>query len=259
MTGSQTEGARGSILYVDDDPAMLELVTRILEIEGYRVAGAGNGDEMRGLLEKGNVDLVLLDLMLPGEDGLTLARAIRAESDVPVVIVSGRNDVIDKVVGLEVGADDYVTKPFHPRELTARISTVLRRYRVTTGGRTEASGREQVAHFEGWSLDLLSHHLASPENRTVTLTGYEFRVLETFVRNPGQVLSRETILERAADRAWDPFDRSVDVVIGKLRRKLEDDPKNPRFIKTIRSGGYMLVAEVAMAARKSDSGKWTAQ
>lgn len=254
MTEGQSQGARGSILYVDDDPEMLELVTRILENEGYQVAGAGNGDEMRVQLDKGDVDLVLLDLMLPGEDGLTLARGLRAESDVPVVIVSGRNDVIDKVVGLEVGADDYVTKPFHPRELTARISSVLRRYRVTTGG-DDASGRDQVARFEGWSLDLSSHRLASPEDHSVTLTGYEFRVLETFVRNPGRVLSRETILKRAADRAWDPFDRSVDVVIGKLRRKLDDDPKSPRFIKTIRSGGYMMVADVAMSMRKSESGR----
>jgi DNA-binding response OmpR family regulator len=254
MTDGGGSEARGSVLYVDDDPEMIELVTRILQVEGYKVAGAANGDEMRDYLRKCGVDLVLLDLMLPGEDGLTLARALRAESDMPVVIVSGRNDVIDKVVGLEVGADDYVTKPFHPRELTARISSVLRRYHATSG-RIESGARDQVARFEGWSLELSSHRLASPDDRTVTLTGYEFRVLETFVRNPGQVLSREMILERAADRAWDPFDRSVDVVIGKLRRKLDDDPKNPRFIKTIRSGGYMLVADVAMVARSSDTGR----
>ncbi len=229
------------VLVVDDDPRICRLLSRFLAAEGYAVELASNGRTMTHLMNAKSIDLVILDLRLPGgEDGLSLARQIRAESDVPLIMLTGRSESVDKVVGLEIGADDYVTKPFDRRELLARIRSVLRRSSSKKAQTASTDGTVSVLHFSGWALDLSRHELISPEGQKVELTSYEFQLLAALAHQPAQVLSRDQILELIADRDWQPFDRSIDVLVGKLRRKLRDDPKNPNLIKTIRGVGYMF-------------------
>jgi DNA-binding response OmpR family regulator len=231
------------ILVVDDDPRICRLLSRYLTQEGYAVATAADGGEMRERVAEEAPALVLLDLKLPGEDGLTLARELRAQSDVAIVILTGKTDTIDKVVGLEVGADDYVTKPFEERELLARIRSVLRRMSKPATDRVDRS-EQQVARFGGWSLDLDAQELTSPEEKDVRLTSYEYQLLATLVRNPNRVLNRDQIMDAIAGREWTPLDRSIDVLVRKLRQKLGEDPQNPRLIKTIRGAGYKFTAHV---------------
>jgi DNA-binding response OmpR family regulator len=198
---------------------------------------------MRRAIADGAFDLVILDLTFPtGEDGMSLARGLRAQYDVPLIMLSGKCDTIDKVVCLELGADDYVTKPFEPRELLARIRTVLRR----TAGRSRpewvdaASEDDGVLRFEGWRLDLGRRELSNAMGEPVRLTSQEFQLLATLAARPGRPLSRDQILDLIANRPWTPYDRSIDVLIGKLRRKLGDEPRRGRLIKTVRSIGYMF-------------------
>lgn len=231
------------ILVVDDDPRICRLLSRFLTHEGYAVATAADGEEMRQRLAEEAPALVLLDLKLPGEDGLTLARELRTQSDVAIVILTGKTDTIDKVVGLEVGADDYVTKPFEERELLARIRSVLRRMSKPAADPVDRS-EQQIARFGGWSLDLDAQELTSPEEKDVRLTSYEYQLLATLVRNPNRVLNRDQIMDAIAGREWTPLDRSIDVLVRKLRQKLGEDPQNPRLIKTIRGAGYKFTAHV---------------
>ncbi len=235
--------APASILIVDDDPRICRLVARYFTQEGYVVAPATSGAGDAPEAGAGNPDLVLLDLMLPDEDGFSLARELRANSDIAVVILTGKADTVDKVVGLELGADDYVTKPFDERELLARVRSVLRRASAGRAGTTDADGT--VARFAGWTLDLGSYELTSPAGEPVSLTSHEFQLLAAFARHPNRVLTRDAIMDLIAGRDWSPEDRSVDVLVGKLRKKIEEDPQNPQLIETVRGVGYKLSARVA--------------
>lgn len=228
------------ILVVDDDRRLCAFLSRFLSGEGYQVAAVHDGQAMRRALADGPWDLVILDLGFPqGEDGVALARSLRAQYDTPMIMLSGKTATIDKVVGLELGADDYVTKPFEPRELLARIRTVLRR--TTRQADPAAMGAGPIAEFGGWRLDLARHELFAPEGEPVKLTGHEFQILAALVSRPGRVLSRDQILDIVANRQWTPYDRSIDVLIGKIRHKLGDDAREARIIRTIRGVGYMFV------------------
>jgi DNA-binding response OmpR family regulator len=241
--GKEEMSAAPSILIVDDDPRLCRALARYFEREGYSVRTATSGAEMRQKLALERPDLVLLDLMLPDEDGFSLARELRASSDMAVVILTGKADTVDKVVGLELGADDYVTKPFDERELLARVRSVLRRASAGRAGTTDADGT--VARFAGWTLDLDSYELTSPAGEPVSLTSHEFQLLAAFARHPNRVLTRDAIMDLIAGRNWSPEDRSVDVLVGKLRKKMEEDPQNPRLIETVRGVGYKLSVRVA--------------
>jgi two-component system OmpR family response regulator len=197
---------------------------------------------MRRVLAQTAVDLVILDLMLPGEDGLTLARALREESNVGIIILTGRGETVDRIIGLEMGADDYLPKPFHLRELLARVKSVLRRVQARVGERNPSP--RVRARFAGWHLDLSSRELYSPSGEEVRLTTGEFDLLAAFVNNANQVLSRDRLLDLARKREAGPFDRTIDVQVGRLRRKLEDDPQRPSMIKTVRGTGYIFTPTV---------------
>lgn len=230
---------KSRILVVDDDRRVCGFLGKFLGSEGYAVTAVHDGRAMRRALANGAVDLVILDLSFPsGEDGMTLARGMRSQYDLPLIVLSGKAATIDKVVCLELGADDYVTKPFEPRELLARIRTVLRRFVRSSGN--EADESETTMHFAGWLLDAARYNLKAPDGREVRLTSQEFHILEALVRRRGRVLSREQILDIVANRDWTPYDRSIDVLIGKIRRKLEDDVRSTQFIKTVRGLGYMF-------------------
>jgi DNA-binding response OmpR family regulator len=231
-----------SILIVDDDPRLCRALARYLKQEGYAVRTATSGREMRERLAEERPNLVILDLMLPDEDGFTLARELRATSDLAIVILTGKADTTDKVVGLELGADDYVTKPFSDRELLARVRSVLRR--TVVDGRDKPQPAGSVACFAGWRLDLESYELTSPAGERIPLTPHEFELLRAFVQHGGRVLTREAILDLVAGRDWSPDDRSVDVLVAKLRKKLEPDPQGQRLIETVRSVGYKLMTKV---------------
>jgi DNA-binding response OmpR family regulator len=234
------------ILVVEDDPDMRETVCMALLRDGYRVQEAEDGRGMRAVLAQCHVDLVILDLVLPGESGFDLARELRNSSDIPLIMLTGKDNVIDKVVGLEIGADDYITKPFHARELVARIGTVLRRARSSTAKVEPDPGEasRSMIRFGDWQLDLFGQRLTRSSGDAVVLTTYEFQVLSALVQRPGKALSRDQIMDLIADRDWNPFDRSIDVLIGKIRKKLGDDSRNPDFIRTIRNIGYMFIADV---------------
>jgi len=230
------------ILVVDDQQEICDVVQEYLTGEGYRVSTAHDGAGMRRVLSQSRVDLVILDLMLPGEDGLTLARELRSESGIGIIILTGRSETVDRIIGLEMGADDYLPKPFHLRELLARVKSVLRRVQSRTGD-TATTVRARV-RFSGWNLDLSSRELISPSGGEVRLTTGEFDLLAAFVNNANQVLSRDRLLDLARNREAGPFDRTIDVQVGRLRRKLEDDPQNPSLIKTVRGSGYIFTPTV---------------
>lgn len=230
------------ILVVDDQHEICEIVQDYLSAEGYRVSIAHDGPAMRRLMGQGPVDLVILDLMMPGEDGLTLARSLRDGSAVGIIILTGRGETVDRIIGLEMGADDYLPKPFHLRELLARVKSVLRRA-SSRAGETSAPPRSK-ARFTGWSLDLATRELLSPLGGEVRLTTGEFDLLAAFVNNANQVLSRDRLLDLARNREAGPFDRTIDVQVGRLRRKLEDDPQRPTMIKTVRGSGYIFTPPV---------------
>ncbi|MGE5269222.1 MAG: response regulator [Thiohalocapsa sp.] len=234
----------GHILVVDDQQEICDVVEEYLTGEGYRVSTAHDGAGMRRVLSQAHVDLVILDLMLPGEDGLSLARALRSESTIGIIILTGRGETVDRIIGLEMGADDYLPKPFHLRELLARVKSVLRRVQ-SRSGEVAQPARARV-HFAGWSLDLSSRELLSPSGEEVRLTTGEFDLLAAFVNNANQVLSRDRLLDLARNREAGPFDRTIDVQVGRLRRKLEDDPQNPTLIKTVRGSGYIFTPSIEL-------------
>jgi two-component system, OmpR family, response regulator len=233
------------ILAVDDDPMMRQLIADYLSGHGFRVSAVARGQEMARVIEDDVVDLIVLDLKLAEEDGLQLARELRVKSSVPIIIVTGhRRDEVDRIVGLELGADDYLTKPFSPRELLARVRAVLRRVEAARAEPPPADGKATRYRFAGWELNLRLRRLTSPSGTAVTLTLGEFSLLSAFLRSPQQVLSRDQLL--AATRVHDAevFDRSVDVQILRLRRKLEANPSAPELIKTERGAGYVFTAPV---------------
>jgi two-component system, OmpR family, response regulator len=232
----------GHILVVDDQREICDVVHDYLSGEGYRVSTAQDGAGMRRVLAQSPVDLVVLDLMLPGEDGLTLARFLREESNVGIIILTGRGETVDRIIGLEMGADDYLPKPFHLRELLARVKSVLRR--VSSRKAEQVPAPRSKARFAGWHLDMTSRELLSPRGREVRLTTGEFDLLAAFVTNANQVLTRDRLLDLARNREAGPFDRTIDVQVGRLRRKLEDDPQRPSMIKTVRGSGYIFTPAV---------------
>jgi two-component system OmpR family response regulator len=233
----------GHILIVDDQQEICDLVQEYLSGEGYRVSTAQDGAGMRKAMAQSPVDLVILDLMLPGEDGLTLARSLRQDSSIGIIILTGRGEIVDRIIGLEMGADDYLPKPFHLRELLARVKSVLRRASSRSAEKQAAAPRSK-ARFVGWNLDLSSRELFSPAGKEVRLTTGEFDLLAAFVTNANQVLTRDRLLDLARNREAGPFDRTIDVQVGRLRRKLEDDPQRPTMIKTVRGTGYIFTPPV---------------
>ena len=228
------------ILVVDDDREIRDLLNRFLVKHGLRVSTARDGVEMSRILDGAAIDLVVLDLMLPGEDGLSLCRKLRATTNLPVIMLTAMGEDTDRIVGLEMGADDYLPKPFNPRELLARVKAVLRRVQSLPA----ASPKGDTAKFDGWTLDLGSRRLTSPQGEEVELSTGEYDLLLAFATHPRRVLSRDQLLDLARGRTAAPFDRSVDIQVMRLRRKIEADPKEPRLIKTVRGGGYMFAAEV---------------
>jgi two-component system, OmpR family, response regulator len=229
---------------LDDEADITQLLAHYLSAQGFRVSQLHRGADLLALMVSDPPALVLLDLGLPGEDGFTIARQLRERWRVGLVIVTGRGDAVDKVVGLEIGADDYVTKPFDLRELLARIKAVLRRLEpapaVAPAGAVEAPRWV----FCGWVLNVVSRTLLDPLGREVPLTSGEFDLLKTFVGHPGRVLSRDFLLAATRGREAGPFDRTIDVQVGRLRRKLDDDSDNPQIIKSVRGAGYILVPPV---------------
>ena len=229
------------VLIVDDDNEVRAMLAEYLSDHGYEVAQADCGESMRRALAEQPADAVLLDLRMPGEDGLTLARWVRERFDAGIIMVTGAGDVIDRIIGLEIGADDYVAKPFEPRELLARLKSVLRRIggaRPAAPGPASPAGRVAIGRC---LLDLLSHRLLDASGAEVPITGMEFDLLKIFAERPHQVLSRDQLLTLTRNREWEPFDRSVDIRIARVRRKIEDDPDHPTAIRTVRGAGYMFV------------------
>jgi two-component system OmpR family response regulator len=235
------------IAVLDDDAEITHLLAGYLQNQGYRVSETRAGPALLRLMAADPPDLVLLDLGLPGEDGFTIARQLREHWHCGLIIVTGRGDAVDKVVGLEVGADDYVTKPFDLRELLARIKAVLRRTlpAATPAGAAAQEAASQRYRFAEWELDLAARRLVDPGGREVALTGGEFDLLSVFLSHPGRVLSRDFLLEQTRGREAAPFDRTIDVQVGRLRKKLEADVDDPRIIKSVRSAGYILVPPVS--------------
>jgi DNA-binding response OmpR family regulator len=231
------------LLVVDDDAEITQILTRYFQAQGFRVSSAEDGAQMRRILDTETVDVVMLDLGLPGEDGFTLTRHLREHWHGPVIIVTGRGESVDRVVGLEMGADDYVTKPFDLRELLARVRSVMRRTTAPSKS-TASNGDAKRFAFDGYVLDPQSHHLLDPQGEPVTLTTGEFALLRILVQHPNQVLTRDQLMTHLHGRDAGPFDRSIDVQIGRLRRKIEPDPTKPQRIKSVRGTGYLFAPTV---------------
>jgi two-component system phosphate regulon response regulator OmpR len=230
----------GCVLVVEDDAAVRDMLAEYLGSHGYSVQQAEDGDAMRREIERNPPDVVLLDVRLPGEDGLSLARYLRERYDVGIIMVTAAGEVIDRVVGLEIGADDYVTKPFDPRELLARLKSVMRRMQAQPATPPSGQGQQRIA-VGRCQLDLASHQLFDGVGEEVPITTMEYELLKTFVEHPNKVLTRDQILTLTRNREWEPFDRSIDIRIARLRRKIEVDPDKPQAIRTVRGAGYMFV------------------
>jgi two-component system OmpR family response regulator len=230
------------ILVVDDDDDIRTLVSEYLDANGFVTTSAANGGQMKRALQQSRIDLIVLDLTLPGEDGLTLCRDVRATSSVPIIMLTARGEPLDRILGLEMGADDYLPKPFEPRELFARIRSVLRR----TNALSLDHGSRQAAAllFAGWKLDMRARHLVAPEGFIVALSSTDFRLIKVFLDNPHRVLNRDQLLALTNGRDAEQFDRSIDLQISRLRQKLGEDARTPAIIKTVRNEGYVLAAAV---------------
>jgi two-component system OmpR family response regulator len=230
------------ILVVDDDPKIRTGLSKFLVGQGLRVTTAADGQDMQAKLDAGRFDLVILDVMMPGEDGFSLCRKLASRTALPVIMLTAAASETDRVIGLEIGAEDYVCKPFSPRELLARIRVVLRRGQALT--KSAGSPPSHVFRFEGWRLDLRARTLTSPDGAYVEITTGEFELLQALVQHPNKVLNRDQLLDLARGRASLAVDRTIDVQVMRLRRKLEADPQQPRLIKTVRNGGYVFTPEV---------------
>jgi len=227
------------VLIVEDDAVTRAKLAGYLEVAGHRVSEAADGEEMRAVLARDPADLLLLDINLPGEDGLGLARQLRDRSEIGIILVTSRTDEVDRIVGLELGADDYVTKPFNPRELLARVKSLLRR---CSGSSSAGDGERR--RFAGWDFDRRTRRLVAPDGRRVPLTRAEYELLSAFAERPGMVLSRDRLLQKVTHRSWEPNDRSIDVLVRRLRQKLEQDPARPELIITAHGEGYIFAAEI---------------
>jgi len=234
---------REHVLVLDDDARIRQMLTRYFEDEGYVVSAVSNGSEMRANLRQQNFDIILLDWVLPGgEDGLDLAREIRGQSDVPIMMLTGRDDVVDRIVGIEVGADDYIAKPFHLREVHARLKAILRRRQPAIKKPEGDAG--DVIRFEGWQLDISKRQLLSADRNEIELTTGEFDILVVFARHAGRVLNREFLMELTRGRNLEVYDRTIDAQIARLRKKIETDPTHPQLIKSVRGVGYVFTGKV---------------
>jgi len=232
------------VLIVDDDAELRALLGEYLGRSGFRVSLAMDGMEMRRALDTSSPDIVVLDIMLPGEDGLVLCRDLRARSNLPVIMLTARVDELDRIIGLEMGADDYLAKPFNPRELLARLKSILRRTRALPPARVDV----RRVRFAGWIVDLLARQLVAPEGVLIPLSGAEFRLLSVFIEHPNRVLNRNQLMDLALGREATAFDRSIDVQVSRLRTRLRDDAREPSIIKTVRNEGYVLAAAVERVA-----------
>ncbi len=237
------------LLIVDDDPEIGDLLSDYLSQHGYRVSSAQNGDDMWRAFKKAKIDLVILDIMLPGDDGITLCRKLRETSEVSIIMLSAVDEEADKVVGLEVGADDYLAKPFSPRELLARIKALLRRSSGDLAEKRRASKLVSMPNirFLKWTLDRNRRQLIAPDGVNVPLSAGEYELLLAFLENPRRTLSRDQLLDLTRGREAGPFDRTIDVQVARLRKKIEEDSKAPKIIMTVRGGGYQFDATVALA------------
>lgn len=231
------------VTIVEDDPDVRAILARSMSADGYKVTALESGAGIEGLITAGPVDLIILDIGLPGIDGLTIAQQIRRHSNVAIIIVSGRGDLTDRVVGLEIGADDYITKPFEPREILARVRSVLRRSSTQQGVVVE-SDTHICYDFCNLVLDVTAQSLRDAEGHPINLTSGEFKLLETLVTRANRVLSRDQLMDACYGNNSPAFDRSIDVCVGRLRKKLQDDPRNPDIIRTVRNGGYIFAARV---------------
>lgn len=229
------------ILVVDDDREIRDLLSRFLERNQMRVTAARDGREARRAWNSGHYQMVVLDLMLPGESGLDIARWLRSQANVPIIMLTAMGDETDRIIGLELGADDYVPKPFNPRELLARIRAVLRRASET---QEQGSGEVRQINFAGWTLEIPRRRLLNPDGAEVPLTGGEYDLLLALLERANRVLTRDMLLDLLRGRQAGPFDRAIDVAVSRLRRKLEDDGRNAQLIKTVRGGGYVLATDV---------------
>ncbi|ATN32566.1 DNA-binding response regulator (plasmid) [Rhizobium sp. ACO-34A] len=236
----QSSSANSKILIVEDDPEIGRMLAQTMQENGMVPTIAEDGKVMQSLLRSNAFDLILLDVMLPGEDGLSICKRIRSEKTIPIILLTALGEEVDRIVGLEVGADDYITKPFSPREVVARIRSVLRR---ASYGLVTAPG-QAILRFEGWKIDPIRRQLHDPSNARVALTTTEFDLLLAFCRNPGRVITREELLSFTHAGLAGPIERSIDVHISRLRQKIEPDPKEPVFLQTVRLGGYTFTATV---------------
>lgn len=231
------------ILVVDDDPRIRQMLARYFEEEGYHVSAVADGRGMRDALQRFAIDIILLDLILPGgEDGLALAREVRTRSDVPIIMLTGRDEVVDRIVGLEIGADDYIAKPFHLREVLARLRTVLRRHHSRPLQSIDTEEGE-VIRFNGWMLDAQQRRLVTPEGAEVDLTTGEFNILLVMAKHPGRVFSRDTLMNLTRGRNYEAFDRAIDAQISRLRKKIEADKNALPLIKAVRGVGYVFTGQ----------------
>jgi DNA-binding response OmpR family regulator len=242
-----TERTTGCVLVVDDEPEVRAILRAGLEAEGFRVLEAGNGAEAQSRLSEAAIDLVTLDLRLGGEDGLKLARELRAKRNTPIVMITGKGDPIDRVVGLELGADDYIAKPFLMREVVARIRAVLRRYvqsAEVTADLSEVPAGGARFKFDAWTIDVPRREVRNPKNEICDLTTAEFNLLMILVQRPGRVLSRDEIMDLLKGHDWNPLDRSIDALVARLRKKIEPESECPRLVKTVRGVGYAFAGSV---------------
>jgi DNA-binding response OmpR family regulator len=242
------QAAPAHILIVDDEAEVRRLLEAGLKAEGYAVSEAADGAGLLAILERKPVDLITLDVRLGGEDGFNLAREVRARNNVPIIMISGKGDMIDRVVGLELGADDYIAKPFHMREVLARVRAVLRRYEAKGSEAARASPAEKSRRFEfeGWVLDAGRRALTNPEGKDCELTTAEFNLLLLLLERPGRVLSRDELMDLLKGHDWTPLDRSIDGLVARLRKKIERG-EVPQLVKTVRSVGYVFAAQVRRA------------
>ncbi|WP_037083823.1 response regulator [Neorhizobium vignae] len=237
--------ASSHIAVVDDHQDIRDLVGKYLGQQGYRISSADSGAALRKILERNVLDLIILDIMMPGEDGLSVCRHIRSTTNVPIIFLTAMADDTDRIIGLELGADDYVVKPFNPRELLARVRAVLRRA-TTLPTQPRDNIKAKVIRFDQWRLDVGRQELTDEDGVVVSLSTVEFRLLKAFLEHPGFVLTRDQLLDLTAGKAAEIFDRSIDHQVSRLRKKIEADPKNPTIIKTHWGGGYSLSADVVL-------------
>lgn len=237
---------KATVLSVDDDENLQLVVSQYLEDDGYRVLKAVSGKDLQEKLPASAADVILLDLVLPDAEGFSLIKLIREKTAAPIIIVSGKSDTTEKIVGLEMGADDYITKPFEMRELSARIKAVLRRTAANESSAevpaASTSGPDKI-RFEGWCLDRTQYQLFDSKNRSADLTTGEFKLLEALLLSPNRALSREYLFELTRTGNFDAYDRAIDIQIGRIRKKLGDDPQEPKFLKTVRGVGYMFTGQ----------------